>query len=47
MGKKFDPEKHGMVVCLHCKERVKLLKDPDCIKAVCQKCDGWSGQDEV
>ena len=47
MGKKFYPEKYGMIVCLYGKERAKLLKDPDCIKEVCKKCDGWSGQYEV
>ena len=41
MGQKFDPKKHGMVVCPHCKGKGKLLKNPDGIKEVCQKCGSF------
>ncbi len=40
MGKSFDPEKHGMVMCPECKGHGKLPKGPGGVK-VCSKCGGF------
>ena len=40
MGKSFDPEKHGMVMCPECKGHGKLPKGSGGAK-VCSKCGGF------
>jgi DnaJ-class molecular chaperone len=40
MGKAFDPEKYGMVVCPECKGKGKILKDTHDF-TVCEKCSGY------
>ena len=39
MGKIFNPEKYGMVLCPDCKGKGKLPKKPDAF-IVCSRCGG-------